>query len=93
MNTAVINIKTDPKMKIEAQKVASDLGLSLSTIINGYLKEFTQKKEVTFSAVSKKGLKNKKTKTPYGIFSGADISEEDIDEIAKVLDEVSESAL
>lgn len=50
MNTAVINIKTDPKVKVEAQKVAADLGLSLSTVLNKYLKEFVRTKSVHFHA-------------------------------------------
>jgi len=49
MNTAVINIKTDPKVKAKAQGVASDLGLSLSAIINGYLKHLVRTKTVHFS--------------------------------------------
>jgi addiction module RelB/DinJ family antitoxin len=44
MNTAIINIKTNPKVKKQAQKVAEDLGLSLSAVINGYLKQFVRSK-------------------------------------------------
>ncbi len=49
MNSAVINIKTDPKVKLKAQKVASDLGLSLSALINGYLKQVIKTETVSFS--------------------------------------------
>jgi len=49
MNTAVINIKTDPKLKAEAQKTASELGFSLSALINGYLNQLTKTKAVHFS--------------------------------------------
>lgn len=49
MNTAVINIKTQPEVKAQAQKVARDLGLSLSSLINGFLKQFVKTKKVTFS--------------------------------------------
>ena len=49
MNTAVINIKTDPKIKAKAQGVASELGLSLSAIINGYLNNLVRTKTVYFS--------------------------------------------
>lgn len=38
----VINIKTDKKIKHQAQKVASDLGLSLSGVINAYLRQFVR---------------------------------------------------
>lgn len=51
MNTAIVNIKTDPKIKQAAQKIASSLGLSLSAIINGYLREFVQSKTVTYSDI------------------------------------------
>lgn len=49
MNSAVINIKTDSKVKKEAQKVAADLGLSLSGVINGFLKQFVRTKTVIFT--------------------------------------------
>ena len=48
MNTAVINIKTEPKTKSEAQKAAKELGISLSVVINGLLKDFIRTKTVTF---------------------------------------------
>lgn len=49
MNTAVINIKTHPKTKKEAQKVAEELGLSLSGLINGFLRHLVKTKEVHFA--------------------------------------------
>lgn len=49
MNTAVINIKVDPKVKKKAQGVASDLGFSLSALINGYLRSLIKTKSVHFS--------------------------------------------
>ena len=48
MQTAVINIKADPKLKKEAQRVAMNLGLPLGTVINNYLTQFVQEKRVTF---------------------------------------------
>jgi addiction module RelB/DinJ family antitoxin len=50
MNSAVINVKTEPEMKIEAQRVAQSMGLSLSTVINRYLKYFVKTKAITFTA-------------------------------------------
>lgn len=50
MNTAVINIKTDIKLKTQAQKIASDLGFSLSALINGYLSQLVKTKTIHFSA-------------------------------------------
>lgn len=49
MNTAVINIKTNPETKIQAKKVADELGLSLSSILNAFLKQLIKTKTVTFS--------------------------------------------
>ncbi|EKD85343.1 MAG: hypothetical protein ACD_38C00038G0007 [uncultured bacterium] len=49
MNTAVINIKINPQVKKDAQKVAGKLGLSLSSLINGYLRQLIKTKTVTFS--------------------------------------------
>ncbi|MHB8904020.1 MAG: type II toxin-antitoxin system RelB/DinJ family antitoxin, partial [Patescibacteria group bacterium] len=49
MNTTVINIKTDIKVKKEAQKITSDLGLSLSGAINGFLKQLIRDKAVLFT--------------------------------------------
>lgn len=71
MNTAVINIKTEPKIKAEAQKVAKELGISLSVVINGLLKKFIKEKTVTFGehdeipnkqtmAIFKKARENRK---------------------------------
>ncbi|MDP3725126.1 MAG: hypothetical protein Q8R20_01505 [Nanoarchaeota archaeon] len=45
---AVINIKTDRVIKEKAQKVARELGMPLSTIINGYLGQLVRTKEVYF---------------------------------------------
>ena len=50
MNKAVINIKTDPKLKREAQKVAKAMGLSLSSLINAQLIALTRERSVTFRA-------------------------------------------
>lgn len=49
MDKTLINIKTEKKTKEEAQKVAKDLGLPLSTIINAYLRELIREKHVLFS--------------------------------------------
>jgi addiction module RelB/DinJ family antitoxin len=53
MNTAVIIAKTEPQVKIKAQKIAKDLGLSLSSLINAWLRQLIKTKTVVFSAVSK----------------------------------------
>ncbi|TSC77533.1 MAG: Uncharacterized protein G01um101433_560 [Parcubacteria group bacterium Gr01-1014_33] len=50
MNTAVINIKTDPKLKKALKEVARELGLPVGTIINAYLRELVRERRVVFSA-------------------------------------------
>lgn len=49
MNTAVINIKTNPQVKAKAQAVAEELGFSLSSLINGYLKHLVKTKTIHFN--------------------------------------------
>jgi addiction module RelB/DinJ family antitoxin len=49
MNTAVINIKTEPEIKIKAQTIAKELGLNLSSVINAYLVQLIRTKTVIFS--------------------------------------------
>jgi len=49
MAKTLINIKADVDVKKKAQKVARDLGMPLSTIINAYLWQFIRTKEVHFS--------------------------------------------
>ena len=50
MQSAVINFTTEEKTKQEAQRVAKKMGISLSTILNHYLKHFVKTKTVIFSA-------------------------------------------
>lgn len=49
MNTAVVNVRVDPKVKKEAQEVASELGLTLSALISGFLKNLAKTKAAVFS--------------------------------------------
>jgi len=49
MNTAVINIKTQSEVKTKAEKIASDLGISLGSLINIYLKRLVRTQRVNFS--------------------------------------------
>ena len=48
MKNAVINIKTSPATKKKAKKVAEQLGLSLSSVINGFLNTLIKNKSVNF---------------------------------------------
>ncbi len=45
----IINVKADKDVKEDAQKLAKDLGLSLSAVVNAYLKQFVRTRRVDFS--------------------------------------------
>lgn len=45
----MINIKTDQAVKREAQKLAEELGFSLSALVTASLKQFVRTREVQFS--------------------------------------------
>ena len=49
MKTALITVKTKPEIKEEAQKIAANLGFSLSAIVNAYLSQFVKNRAVYFS--------------------------------------------
>ncbi|OIP87517.1 hypothetical protein CO009_03625 [Candidatus Shapirobacteria bacterium CG_4_8_14_3_um_filter_35_11] len=51
MNDAVITLKTDYDLKTKAMKLADELGFSLSSLINAYLKSFLRTKTVNFSTL------------------------------------------
>lgn len=54
MNTAVVNIKTEKALKVQAHQVADELGLSLSSILNAYLRQLVRTRSVYFDATSEK---------------------------------------
>lgn len=45
----VLNVKIDQETKTEAQKIAKELGLSLSAIVNAQLKDLVRDKTVVYS--------------------------------------------
>jgi len=45
---AIINLKTDPKLKKQAAKTADKLGISISAILNNELRRFTAEQSVAF---------------------------------------------
>ena len=57
MNTATIFIKTEPKIKEEAQKTAQELGFSLSSILNAFLRQLVKTKTIHFSIEEEKPSK------------------------------------
>ena len=51
MKTTMINIKADKEIKRQAQKLAEELGFSLSSLVTASLKQFIRTREVQFSAL------------------------------------------
>ncbi len=49
MNTEVINIKVDLKTKKEAQRIAKEMGLSLSAVLHAFLRQFVRTKSIHFA--------------------------------------------
>lgn len=49
MQTTAIYIKTDPEVKTKAQKVAKELGFSLSSLLNAWLRQLIKTKTIAFS--------------------------------------------
>lgn len=82
MNTAVINIKTNPQTKAKAQALAKELGLSLSALLNGFLHQFIKTKKVTFDTseepsdylihAMKSAEKNRKSGKSSPVFDNAE---------------------
>jgi DNA-damage-inducible protein J len=58
MNTTTILIKTDKEVKLRAQKVAQEIGIPLSTVLNMYLKQIGRERAIAFDL---KEVPNKKT--------------------------------
>jgi len=50
MKTAVINIKVEDRLKKDAQRVAKELGFSLSSLINSQLRQVIKTRTITVEA-------------------------------------------
>jgi DNA-damage-inducible protein J len=46
MKTTIINFKTEKSVKEKAQKIAEQMGLNLTDVMNVYLRDFINKKEL-----------------------------------------------
>lgn len=46
----VLNIKTDAKLKKEAQKTAKEAGIPLSLVVNSALRKFVSERSITVNA-------------------------------------------
>jgi len=90
MNTAVVNVKVDPQVKKEAQRIAKDLGISLSGVINGFLKHLVRTKTVHFSLSEEPSdyLINSLAESREDIKAGRVISFDDPEKALRFLDKM-----
>lgn len=59
-NYAIINLKTDPKLKAKAVETAEKLGVSISAILNNELRRFTAEQSVVFEVAEVPNTKTAK---------------------------------
>ena len=62
MNTTSLHIKIEPSIKEQAQKIASDLGLSLSAVMKVLLKQFIRTKRLSVSTRDIPEIPNARTR-------------------------------
>ena len=57
MNT-ILSLRVDSQLKTSAQSLANDMGLPLSVVVNNYLRDFVEKREIIFTetVVSQKSI-------------------------------------
>ena len=88
---AVINLKTDPKLKDLAAKTADKLGISISAVLNNELRRFTAEQSVAFevpevpNAKTAKQLTASKKKIKAGDYHKFDTNKKALDFLAKEL--------
>jgi addiction module RelB/DinJ family antitoxin len=49
MVPTVMSVKTDKELKEKAQKIAKEMGFSLGTLVNAFLRQFVKSKTVYFT--------------------------------------------
>ena len=82
MNSTGIYIRMNPDIKQKAQRVASELGFSLSSLINAYVKQLVKTKRVDFHldeepseyllSAMKKARENRKAGKGSPVFDNAE---------------------
>jgi antitoxin component of RelBE/YafQ-DinJ toxin-antitoxin module len=50
LDKTIINIKVDKALKLEAQELANEIGVPLTTVMTASLKEFVRSRSLTISA-------------------------------------------
>jgi len=92
MNTTVINFKTDGDIKAKAQKIAGEMGLNLSDVMNVCLRDFVRRKElnINLEVPNERTLKRVKAAMKQIKEGKVSPSFSDVDEAIKWLDKESE---
>ena len=90
MNTTVINIRTQPNIKKAAQEVAEELGINLSALINGFLKQLIKTKAISLGVAEEPSeyLINSIREAEEDIKAGRVISFKDLPSNIKYLDKM-----
>jgi len=90
MSTVVINIRTNQDVKTKAQKIASEMGLSLSALINSYLSQVIRTKTTVISATEgpTKYMLDSLKESSEDIKAGRVISFKDLDQELDFLDKM-----
>lgn len=82
MPNVIITIKTEEKLKAQATKLADELGLSLSAVLNNALRNFVVDKKVVFESLetpnkeTAAALKKSKKRVDAGDYHSFDSNEE-----------------
>jgi addiction module RelB/DinJ family antitoxin len=88
---AVINLKTDPKLKKQAADTADKLGISISAVLNNELRRFTAEQSVAFevpevpNAKTAQQLADSKKQIKAGDYHKFDNNKESLDFLANEL--------
>ena len=88
---AIINLKTDPRLKEQAAKTADRLGISLSAVLNNELRRFAAEQSVVFevpevpNAKTARQLSTSKDQIQAGDYYGFSTNKEALDFLADEL--------
>lgn len=88
MKKSIISVKIDDNDKKEAQKLAKELGVTLSSVVKASIKEFLRKKEIHVALEPSNYLKEAITEAEEEYQQGKTMSFKSAKEALAYLDEV-----
>jgi DNA-damage-inducible protein J len=91
MNTTSLHVKIEPEIKRDAEKVADELGLSLSAVTKVLLKQFIRTRKLSVELVDRPEIPNDATRRALAqadedIAAGRGMSFANVDEAIAYLD-------